>query len=435
MARWNGLTKTAALAAAVALTLSACGGDDGGSATTPTDSGAGSSTDGTDAEAPAAEALYVGSFLPSTGSLAYLGPPEIAGVNLAANEINENGGLFGQDVVTNHQDSSDADNANIGKQSITALLNAGVDAIVGAASSSVTLNVIDDVVASGTVMISPANTSTALSGYSDLFFRTAPPDTVQGNALANLMMADGNESIGVLVFNDDYGTSLRDVIIDTVEAEGKSITYGRAGEEFDPKASGFASEVQAILATNPDAIALIAFDQTISILPELIGSGFPADKIYMVDGNTADYKDDFDPGTIAGAKGTIPGAFPNDEFAERLNGAWGSTLTSFAYGPESYDATMLVALAALKAGSADSAGIAANMAAVSGANGGTECTGWVECKDLIEAGEEIVYQAVAGTGPFNSSNDPSSAWIGVYVYDENNTPIWTDAVYGEVPQG
>lgn len=96
---------------------------------------------------------------------------------------------------------------------------------------------------------------------------------------------------------------------------------------------------------------------------------------------------------------------------------------------------MLVALAALKAGSADSAGIAENMAAVSGATGGTECTGWVECRDLVEAGEEIFYQSVAGTGPFNSANDPSSAFIGVYVYDESNVPIWTDAVFGEVPQG
>ena len=67
-------------------------------------------------------------------------------------------------------------------------------------------------------------------------------------------------------------------------------------------------------------------------------------------------------------------------------------------------------------------------------NGGTECTGWVECSDLVTAGEDIIYQASSGVGPFNAANDPSSAWIGVYVYDENNVPVWTDAQFGEVPQ-
>ena len=431
MARWNGLSRGIALAAAATLALAACSGSaDGNGGGETSDPG-----DSSDAPAPSGDALFIGSFLPSTGALAYLGPPEIAGVDLAVNEINEAGGLFGQDVAVQHEDSSDTDNPQIGSQSITTLLNAGVDAIVGAASSGVTLNVIDDVVNSGTLMISPANTATTLSGYSDLFFRTSPPDTVQGDALANLMMNDGHENIGVLVFNEDYGTSLRDVVVNVVEGAGKTITYGQQGQEFDTNAPGFSTEVQAILATNPDAIALIAFDQTVSIVPELIGSGFAAENIYLVDGNTADYSEDFDAGVLTGAKGTIPGAFPDAAFQERLNEAWGSTLTSFAYGPEAYDATLLVALAALKAGSPDGAAIAENMAAVSGANGGTECTGWVECSDLVTAGEDIIYQASSGVGPFNAANDPSSAWIGVYVYDENNVPVWTDAQFGEVPQG
>lgn len=434
MARWKGLSRGVALAAAAALVLAACGNDGGDESGAPADGDDGTTSE-EDAPEPEAGALYVGSFLPSTGALAYLGPPEIAGVDLAVNEINEAGGLFGVDVEVNHQDSSDTDNPQIGSQSITTLLNANVHAIIGAASSAVTFNVIDDVVNSGTIMVSPANTATGLSSYSDFFFRTAPPDTVQGDALANLMMDDGHENIGLLVFNEDYGTSLRDVVVDTVEGAGSAITYGHNGQEFDTNAPGFSNEVQAILATSPDAIAVIAFDQTINIVPELIGSGFAAENIYMVDGNTADYSDDFDSGVLEGAKGTIPGAFPDADFQERLNEAWGSTLNSYAYGPEAYDATMLVALAALKGGAADSQAIADNMAAVSGANGGTECTGWVECSELIESGEEIIYQASSGVGPFNEANDPGSAWIGVYEYDENNVPVWVDAQFGEVPQG
>ena len=39
--------------------------------------------------------LKFGTLLPLTGTLAFLGPPEVAGVQLAINEINEAGGVLG----------------------------------------------------------------------------------------------------------------------------------------------------------------------------------------------------------------------------------------------------------------------------------------------------------------------------------------------------
>lgn len=422
MARMKGLAKGVAVAAVASLSLAACSGGSEGEESSSSSSG--ESSGGT---------IKIGSLLPSTGSLAYLGPPEIAGVNLGVTEINEAGGVLGQTLEAVHEDSSDTDNPQITSQSVTSLLNEGVAVIVGAASSGVTFNVIDDIVNAGVVMFSPANTSTGLSGYSDLYYRTAPPDTVQGNALANLMLEDGAQDVGILVFNDDYGTSLRDVVQETVEAAGGSITYGTSGQEFDTAASSFSTEVQAVLATDPDVIAIIAFDQTKSIIPELISAGWEADKIYMVDGNTADYSADFDEGTLEGAKGTIPGAYPNDEFKARLDEANGSELDDYAYGAESYDAVILSALAAVKGGSWDSQTIADNLHAVSGTDGGTECSAYAECVELIEAGEEIAYQTVSGAGPFNDANDPSSAYIGVYEYGADNIPVWVDAVFGEAP--
>jgi branched-chain amino acid transport system substrate-binding protein len=71
------------------------------------------------------------------------------------------------------------------------------------------------------------------------------------------------------------------------------------------------------------------------------------------------------------------------------------------------------------------------MAAVSGSNGGTECTGWVECSELVLAGEEIDYTALSAAGPFDENNDPTTAIIGVYVYDENNIPVRESEVFWE----
>jgi branched-chain amino acid transport system substrate-binding protein len=421
MIRSTHAVRAAALAGAAALVLTACGGSgDSGDDATDGASAAGSS-----------DALIVGTLLPQTGSLAYLGPPEIAGVGLAIKEINEAGGVLGKDVVQEDADSSDADHAEVATQSVTDLLSKKVQVIIGAASSSVTLNVVDDITAAKVVQISPANTATKLSGYSPYYFRTAPPDTVQGAALGNLITGDGHSNVGILVFNDDYGTSLRDVVQKTVEDAGGTITYGLKGQEFDPAASSFDSDITALLATNPDSVVVLAFEQTKQIIPALVGAGVDPSTIYLVDGNTADYSADFQPGTLEGAQGTIPGAFPSDDFQAKLKTV-DANLKDFAYGPESYDATILAALAAVKGKGTDGETIQKNLAAVSGANGGEECKSFADCVKLLDDGKDIQYKGQAGVGPFNADNDPSSAFIGVYKYGADNKTVWVKKVEGSV---
>ena len=418
MIRTTYSARGAALVGLLALALTACSTSSGTSGT--------SSAAATGSGGP----LIIGSLLPQTGSLAFLGPPEIAGVNLAIKDINDAGGVLGKDVVAQHADSSDGDHAEVATQAVADLISKKVQVIIGAASSTVTLNVIDDITAAKIVQISGANTSTKLSGYSPYYFRTAPPDTVQGSALGTLIANDGIKKLGILVFNDDYGTSLRDVVQKTVEAAGVTVTYGKKGEEFDPAASDFKNDVTKVLATQPDAIAIIAFDQTKQIVPDLVAGGFSAAKLYLVDGNTSNYSKDFPAGTLAGAQGTIPGAFPTADFQARLKSIDG-TLTDYSYGPESYDATILAALAAVKGKGTDGPTIQKNMAAVSGANKGTECKTFKDCAALLESGKDITYKGQAGVGPFNAKNDPSSAYIGVYQYQTDNSYKFMKSVFGQ----
>lgn len=429
MTRSTRIVRVAAVTGALALGLAACSTSGGSGGNGGGDGGGGNG---------GGDGLTIGTLLPVTGSLAQLGPPEIAGVNLAAAEINDAGGIFGGEVTIEHTDSGDADNAAVASQSSQDLIAANVAAVIGAASSSVTINVVDDITGAGIVQISPANTATSLSGYSDFYFRTAPPDTVQGDALANLMISDGAADVGVLVFNDSYGTSLRDVVEGVVTGAGGALTYGAAGQEFDPNETNYSAIVSDALATDPDAIAIIAFTtQTPLIVRELAAQNWDMANTYFVDGNIQNFGTEgdtgFPAGTLEGAKGTLPGANPTTEFQDRL-ATVDDDLTEFSYSAESYDATMLAALAALKGGEGTGEAIQANMAAVSGASGGTECTGWEECSGLIEDGEEIAYQAVSGVGPFNDDNDPSSAFIGIYQFDADNNYTFLEAQQGEVPQ-
>jgi branched-chain amino acid transport system substrate-binding protein len=369
--------------------------------------------------------LKIGTALPQTGNLAFLGPPEEAGVALAIKDINE--ADKGIQVEVTWGDSGDTDNKAY-ETEIPRLLNAGVTAIIGAASSGTSLQFIDQVVGAGVIQFSPANTSAALTTYDDkgLYFRTAPSDVLQGEVLGNLIAADGHEKIAMIVLNDSYGTGLAKFVTEAFEAAGGEVL---AAPTYNTGDTNFASQIAEVLATSPDAIVLITFEEVKTIIPGL--SGFPADKLYFVDGNLANFSTDFPAGTLTGAKGTLPGldieTIP--AFLKRMNDNWVAEGNPdlenvYSYGPESYDAVVLLALAALAAGSVEGAAMAGKLQEVSGGSGnGTKCTSFAECADIINGGGVADYDGVSGPITFDSNGDPTEASIGVYVYKDDNTYV------------
>ena len=229
--------------------------------------------------------LKIGTILPQTGSLAFLGPPEFAGFDLAIKDINDNGGVLGKPVEGIKGDSGDAttDTAN---QTVDRLLSQNVDAIIGAASSGVSLTVIDKITGAGVVEFSPANTSKKLSTYADkgLYFRTAPSDILQAATLSGVIAGDGNATVAIIARNDAYGTGLAGDLATDLKAAGLTVVVTKL---YDEKAPNFDAEVAAAKAANPDAIALISFDEGSRILTKMVEQGIgPKDKkVYGCDGN------------------------------------------------------------------------------------------------------------------------------------------------------
>ena len=432
-------------AAVLSLALTACGSDDSepeaqdstsdapsesAAADTPTDDKCGSGTTSDDT-------FKVGSILPVTGNLSFLGPPEIAGVGLAVSEINAAGGVNGSDACYQLEDSGDTSDLSISTNSADQLVQGQPSLVVGAASSSVSQNVVQTFTDAEITEISPANTAVALSGISPYYFRTVVPDGVQGNALGTLITQDGYQKVAFVVFNDTYGTGLRDVIEKTITGNGGSCTYGCKGDgnEFPANQTTFSAEVSAAIASNPDAIMVLAFDETKAIVPELVQQGWDMSKVYLSDGNTADYSKDLAEGSLTGAQGTIPGADAAQDFKDQAS-AWaelalGDPLQSYSYTAEAYDAVILSALAAIKGGDTTSPTIQKNLAAVSGADGGTECASFTECSDLLSSGEDIDYTGPSGSGPFNEDNDPESGLVGIYSYNKDNTYTLTTTIEGQ----
>jgi ABC-type branched-subunit amino acid transport system substrate-binding protein len=284
------------------------------------------------------------------------------------------------------------------------------------------------------VHFSPANTSPELDTVpdNDLFFRTSPSDILQGEVLGNELIKDGKKNIAILARQDSYGEGLAKRVVEVVTAKGGAIAT-KQPVLYAPDAQGFTSEVNQVAASKPDAVVIIGFDETKKIIPALIAKKVgPQDlATYLVDGNAADYSKDFDPGILEGTKATFPTPPELDPtFKKRLLEA-DKTLKDFSYSTQSYDALMMIALAAEAA--KDDSGVSIGSKLIEISSEGTKCKGYKECLDLVKAGEDIDYDGQSGPCDLNDVGSVKLATIGIQLYGKDNNYKQVDSVSGVLP--
>jgi branched-chain amino acid transport system substrate-binding protein len=108
-------------------------------------------------------------------------------------------------------------------------------------------------------------------------------------------------------------------------------------------------------------------------------------------------------------------------FTDRLDGAYeGGVGGVFAYGAETYDSMIIVALAAAVAGTDDPTAIAAEINGVT--KDGEKCTSFEECIALIDAGTDIDYDGQGGPYEFVDAGEPAAASFRIATYDGGETP-------------
>jgi len=428
-----------AVVGAASLVLAACGGssDDGGSAT-PSPTEETTSATASPTGDCANDQLIIGTLLPATGDLAFLGPPEYAGVDLAVQEIDAGGGVLGKPIINEFGDSGDT-KTDLASQTIDSHISKGVQVVIGAASSGVTSTILEKAtVQNGLLVISPANTAPSLTTAPDdgLYFRTAPSDVLQGAVVANEAIGLGLTAGASISRDDPYGNGLREAFVKDFEAAGGTIT---SNLKYDPAAPSFEAEVAEIAAGNPEFVQVVGFDETTKLLQEMIKQGIgPQDlQVLLVDGNisTTAYAD-FPAGTMNGTIATVPTGDPSsdfDAFNERLLTV-DPDLTDFAYGAQSYDAAMLVAIAAQYAGCADARAIADTLPIIANEAPGNEiCKTWDECNAIISAGGTPNFDGATGPLDFNEFGDPQAATISIVEFISNTEFEEINQVTADVP--
>ena len=353
-------------------------------------------------EAPA-PTLRIGVILPETGALGAYGVPMIGAVRLAEEDILAAGGAI---EVIYGDSGTDPD---VAAEAVNRLLGEGAHVIVGAAASGISQAIIQRLYDEQIPQCSPSNTSPNFTGQANAgyYFRTAPSDAAMALVMADTVAGAGGSRVAIVARADDYGTALASLLEPSlVELGSEAMTI-----VYDPQAATFDAEVSAVRAFSPDAIVLIVFDEGIALIRGLLEAGYEPSTFFGSDGiYRPDLWQDIDsenPEVLEGMTlfvASAPSGSVIDDFNARLESVTDGNL---AFAPQSYDCTVILALAAKAAGSTDGDAIIAAVGEVTG--GGAECTSYADCAAGIDAGQDIAYVGKVGALALDAGGDPTIA--------------------------
>lgn len=300
--------------------------------------------------------------LPLTDTAGARDESEFAGLNAitqAVEEMNQKGGAsdmrrFGL-YVCDTQRNDDRAKAQAGwlaeQLKVPAILTSG---------SQQSLEVSGATRSSGTLVMSATATSPELVAFfhsttQDLLWRTAPPDTLQGRVLANLLLTDpaftGANPIGIVYVDDAYGQGLQAELRNRLQATRTLVTAPFAsGADVNPAVQG--------LVTQGPVKATVVIAVT-SDTKKILTSAFARAELGRDAGHKwafADASKDPDiltvPGArfqLAGALGTAPAqgaGMPYPTFRDSYRTKFSADPNQYSFTSHSYDAMYLLGLAA-----------------------------------------------------------------------------------------
>jgi len=396
-----------ALVIAAALTATACAGADpietlqvASTTTTPVTTIAGLSGNGE---------LTIGVLVPSTGPGAQLGSGLIGAIRLAVDRIAEAGGVLGSPIrLIEADEGGTVSSALLGLDS---LLTAGVDAIVGPASSLAALSVVPAAVSAGVLTCSPTATALSLDELPDdgLFFRTIPSDSLQAVAIAQAAELTGATQVSIGYVDDTYGRGLVNAVTTALTARNLEVLVRRGVLLADGDLADAAAE---LLAPEPGVVIVLADADVGGRLLAELGVGVEGRPIPRFVVNDA----------IRGARSSQAITGLTDQVRSQVVGVSPLALATdrndfpAAYAAYAYDCVNLIALAAERAGSDAPRLIAAQMAAVS--VGGSVCRSFEGCIDRLRDDLQIDYQGASGRLEISArTGDPTQGRFELFNFD------------------
>ncbi len=364
--------------------------------------------------------------VPLTGS----GPAAEAGVALAIQHINAAGVPL--TAQASYHDAGAGDATLI--RALAGQLGAA-NVVIGPNDPAQIQAVLAELTESKTLIVSPGDTTSVANTWEDagLYWRTAAPETLQAGAIAERLPLGSIANLVIVTINDDRHKELVRAITSKVNAEGSRILEAIA---IDPEAGIFFATADKALAWKGDGIIVLAGPhESGSLVDILLGAGYPADQITLVDENLVSYQDAPLNRSFAGVQGIAPRPQLPEAFQQELREAYVAlhpelaetdpdltVLGDLRGAAEAYDAVVTAALAAMAARSVQGDAIAGKLIEVTTTReGAVTCTSFAACAKLLIDGQQIDYNGVTGGIAFGRDRTPTEFTIPTFVYSKDRS--------------
>lgn len=364
----------------------------------------------------------IGVLIPFTGALSDFGQAFQNAANLAADDLAE----AGIEVELVIEDTESADSPGVEAANKLVRVD-GVQVIVGAASSGVTIPVARSVTIPNQVpQISYASTSPLITNLpddqgQDFLFRTTPSDALQGDVLARLARDQGHQRVSILFVNNAYGQGLADNFTRHFEEQGGEVVESvPIAEDAAPT---YVSELRRADQQDPETLLALSYPEHARVyLRESLEQGLFEDFLFVDGTKSEEIVKAVGSGTLDGMLGTAPGSVetPGREAFRQSYQERYEENPSLPFMDNLYDAVVVSGLAAYKAAQdgVELNGVALRdrLRQVSNPPGevvGPGPQGLQRAVELIDNGQDINYEGAAGSQDFDDNGDvitPIEIW-------------------------
>ncbi len=211
---------------------------------------------------PSVSEIKIGNVNPLSGDSALYGTDQQRGFNMALDEINAAGGVYGATLVLDdYDDQGDAQRSAQGAQKFAD--DEDYFGIIGSSLSNCTLAmtpIIDD---AGIVEMVVSSSSPSLHGCSDYFFRMAVQDDQVGPQMGKAILDKGYTQIEILYPNNDFGINLDDKLEAYLKDNGGTVVNAI---DYNASDQDFTAICTTVKNDAPEAVALCGTVQDSSLL-------------------------------------------------------------------------------------------------------------------------------------------------------------------------
>jgi branched-chain amino acid transport system substrate-binding protein len=367
--------------------------------------------------------LRIGMLVPLSGPGAELGGSLRDGIRLAVQTANQAGGVLGAPIEVALVADEGPDVATA-RRATDKLVRAGVDVVIGPASSVVAPIVLPLLHGAGVAACSPTASSIALDDFPDdrLFVRTIPSDSLQATAIAQAIDLTGERAASVVYLDDDYGRPFAQRLAEDLRRLSIEVRQLLPVMADD---TDFADDARLAAGGGIGVVAVVG-DPTTG--PRVVESLFGE----LGDDAQVIVNDAMRVPATAGAYARL-----RVDQLDRLSGvsprasvAPSDFSTSFAeahpgerelFAAHAADCVNVLALAARAAGSTTAADLMRQLEDVT--SGGTRCSSFTACATLQDDGRNIDYDGPSGQLRLDATGDPARGVFEVFRYDPTGRDV------------